>query len=54
MTYEFKSTEKMYPYCYIRVRCLDGKVRSIAKRAAKLATSKIGNTSFGFISNKCW
>lgn len=54
MKYEFKTTEQMRPYCYIRVRCADGKVRSIAKRAAKLATSGIGNTRFGFITNRCW
>lgn len=54
MRYEFKTTEYMCPYYYIRAQYTDGKVRSVAKRAAKLATSKVGNTHCGFITNRCW
>lgn len=54
MRYEFKATEQMCPYVYIRIRCSDGKVRRVTSRAAKLATSKVGDTKFGFISNRCW
>lgn len=54
MRYEFKLTEYMRPYCYMLTRCANGRVQRVAKRCGKLVTNKVGNTKFGFVSNKCW
>ena len=54
MKYEFVTNERLKAYFTIKIRNERGKVIYLLKPAGKLATSVVGNTKFGIVTNRCW
>ena len=54
MKYEFVTNERLRAYAITKTLNKQGKVIDLLKPACKLATSVVGNTKFGIITNRCW
>lgn len=54
MKYEFVTNERLKAYAIAKTLNKHGKVVGLLKPAGKLATSVVGNTKFGIVTNRCW
>lgn len=54
MKYEFVTNERLKAYVTTKTLNEHGKVVDLLKPAGKLATSVVGNTKFGIVTNRCW
>lgn len=54
MKYEFITNERLKAYFTTKTMNKYGKVVYLLKPAGKLATSVVGKTKFGIVTNRCW
>ena len=54
MKYEFITNERLKAYVTTKTLNEQGKVVDLLKPTGKLATSVVGNTKFGIVTNRCW